>query len=135
MITKNLRYAQIMQQKYYNKKHHLREFYKKDFVLLNVKNLWTIRSNKKLLHKYIEFFHIEESVKIQTYHLLLPTSYQIHSVFHISLLKSYESRSEKMEAHISENIIVNEHEKYKIEEILNKKNVKSELWYKMKWLK
>ena len=40
-----------------------------------------------------------------------------------------------MKAHISESITVDEYEKYEIEEILDKKNTKSELWYKVKWLK
>ena len=39
MIARNLKYTQIMQQKYYNQKHHFREFYKRDLILLNVKNL------------------------------------------------------------------------------------------------
>ena len=34
-----------------------------------------------------------------------------------------------------EGITVDEHEEYEVEEIFNKKNTKSELWYKMKWLK
>ena len=72
---------------------------------------------------------------MQAYCLLLPTSYWIHSVFYVFLLESYESRGEEMKAHIPESITVDEHEEYKIEEILNRKNTKDELWYKMKWLK
>ena len=124
-----------MQQKYYNQKHHFREFYKGDLVLLNVKNLQTTRPSKKLSYKYIEPFHIKEPVKIQTYHLSLSISYWIHSVFHVFLLKSYKSRGEKKETYIFENITIDEHDEYEIEEIFNKKNTKSELWYKMKWLK
>ena len=127
VIARNLRYTQIVQQKYYNKRHHFREFYKGDLVLLNTKNLQAIRSSKKLSHKYIKPFHIKESVKTQTYHLSLSTSYQIHSVFHISLLKSYESRGGETEAHIPENITINEHKEYEIEEILDRKNIKDEL--------
>ena len=124
-----------MQQKYYNKKHHFREFYKGDFILLNVKNLQTIKPSKKLSHKYIRPFHIKKPIKTQIYHLSLSTSYWIHPVFHISLLKSYESRDGEMETHISESITVDEHKKYEIEKIFNKKNTKGELWYKVKWLK
>ena len=72
---------------------------------------------------------------MQAYHLLLPTSYWIHLVFHVSLLESYESRNGKPKAHISESITIDDHEKYKIKEILDKKNAKGELWYKVKWLK
>ena len=124
-----------MQQKYYNKKHHFREFYKRDLVLLNTKNLQIIRLSKKLSHRYIRPFHIKEPVETQVYHLSLPTSYQIHPVFHIFLLKPYENRDGEMEAHISESITVDKHEEYEIKEILDRKNTKGELWYKMKWLK
>ena len=116
-----------MQQKYYNKRHHLREFYKKDFVLLNIKNLQTIRPNKKLSHKYIRLFHIKESVETQTYYLSLLILYQIHLIFHVFLLKSYKSRGEEKKTHISENITIDEHNEYKIEEILDRKNAKGEL--------
>ena len=74
-IARNLRYTQIVQQKYYNQRHHPREFYKGDLILLNAKNLWTIRPSKKLSHKYIGPFHIKEPVGTQAYHLALPTSY------------------------------------------------------------
>ena len=53
-----------MQQKYYNKKHYFKKFYKRDFILLNVKNLQIIKFNKKLLYKYIKPFCIKESVEI-----------------------------------------------------------------------
>ena len=124
-----------MQQKYYNKRHHLREFYKRDLVLLNIKNLQTIKPNKKLLYKYIEPFCVKKSIETQAYYLLLSTSYQIHSVFYVSLLELYESRGSKQETLMLESITVDEHKKYKIEEIFDKKNIKGELWYKMKWLK
>ena len=64
-----------MQQKYYNKKYHFRKFYKKFFILLNIKNLQIIKFNKKLLHKYIKPFCIKESVEMQTYHLSLSILY------------------------------------------------------------
>ena len=72
---------------------------------------------------------------MQIYYLSLSILYWIHSVFHVFLLKSYKSRGEERKAHISESITINEHNEYKIEEILDKKNVKNKLWYKMKWLK
>ena len=34
-----------------------------------------------------------------------------------------------------ESITINKHDEYEIEEILDKKNTKDELWYKVKWLK
>ena len=63
VIAKNLKYAQIMQQKYYNKKHYFKEFYKKEFDLLNIKNLQIIRFSKKLSHKYIRSFCVEKFIE------------------------------------------------------------------------
>ena len=51
------------------------------------------------------------------------------------MLELYKSRNDEQEASMSEGITVDKHEKYKIKEIFNKKNIKDELWYKMKWLK
>ena len=116
-----------MQQKYYNKRHHFRKFYKKDFVLLNIKNLQMTKFSKKLSHKYIRLFHVEKSVEMQTYCLSLPTLYQIHSVFHIFLLKPYKSRGEEIKVHMPESITVDKYEEYKIKEILDRKNAKNEL--------
>ena len=64
---------------------------------------------------------------LKKYYLLLSILYQIHSVFHICLLESYESRGKEMEAHISESIRVDNYEKYEIEKILDRKNIKSKL--------
>ena len=124
-----------MQQKYYNKKHYFREFYKRDFILLNAKNLWTLRFSKKLLHRYSELFYVKEPVRMQVYCLSLLILYWIYSVFHVSLLELYKSRGGEKKVYMFESIIINEHDEYEIEEILNKKNAKSELWYKIKWLK
>ena len=103
--------------------------------MLNAKNLQTLRFSKNLSHKYIGPFHVEKPVGMQAYCLSLPTLYQIHSVFHISLLESYQSRDGEREAHIPESITIDEHDEYEIEEILDRKNTKGELWYKMKWLR
>ena len=124
-----------MQQKYYNKRHHFREFYKGDFILLNAKNLQTIKFSKKLLHRYIGPFCVKKPVGMQAYCLSLSTSYWIHSVFYVFLLELYESRDSEQETLMFESITVDKHEEYEIKEILDKKNAKGELWYKVKWLK
>ena len=95
--------------------------------MLNAKNLQTLKPSKKLSHRYIEPFCVKEPVGTQTYCLSLPTSYQIHPVFHISLLEPYESRGEDRETHMPESITIDEHDEYKIEEILDRKNTKGEL--------
>ena len=50
-------------------------------------------------------------------------------------MKPYESRSGEKKNHMPESITINKHNEYEIEEILDRKNTKGELWYKIKWLK
>ncbi len=40
----------------------------------------------------IELFRIQKFIDKQTYHLDLSIIYKVHSVFHVSLLKSYNRR-------------------------------------------
>ena len=87
------------------------------------------------MHKYIKSFHIEKPVKIQAYYLSLTILYWIHLIFYISLLELYKSRNDKQKALMFKSITIDEHEEYEIKEILDRKNIKNELWYKVKWLK
>ena len=63
-----------------------------DLIILTIKNLKQKRSNKKLFHKFMNFFRIVDKVKTQIYRLLLLIIYRIHNIFYIFLLKSYYNR-------------------------------------------
>ncbi len=80
------------QTKYYNWKHKFKFFNVNDLVMLSTKNLKQKKLSKKLLNKMIKFFHIQELIDKQTYYLDLSIIYKVHSVFHVSLLKSYNYR-------------------------------------------
>ena len=60
--------------------------------MLSAKNLKQKKLNKKLSNKMIKFFHIQEFIDKQMYHLNFLIIYKFHSVFHVSLLKSYNCR-------------------------------------------
>jgi len=60
--------------------------------MLSAKNLKQKKLNKKLLNKMIEFFCIQELINKQMYHLDLLIIYRVYSVFHVSLLESYNRR-------------------------------------------
>ena len=77
------------QVKYYNKKHLSKNFKVENLIMLSIKNLKQKRLNKKLFHKFIESFRVEESVKKQTYHLIFFNIYRIYFVFHVSLIEFY----------------------------------------------
>ncbi len=80
------------QTKYYNWKHKFKFFNVDDLVMLSAKNLKQKKSSKKLSNKMIEFFHIQELINKQTYHLDLSIIYRVHSVFHVFLLESYNHK-------------------------------------------
>jgi len=80
------------QTKYYNWKHKSKFFNVNDLVMLSAKNLKQKKLSKKLSNKMIEFFHIQELIDKQTYYLDLSVIYKVHSVFHVFLLESYNSR-------------------------------------------
>ena len=63
-----------------------------DLVMLAIKNLKQRRSSKKLTYKYVGSFRIMDKIGSQAYRLLLPSTYRIHNIFHVSLLESYYLR-------------------------------------------
>jgi len=60
--------------------------------MLSAKNLKQKKLSKKLSNKMIKFFCIQEFINKQMYHLDLSIIYRIHSIFHVSLLESYNHR-------------------------------------------
>ena len=63
-----------------------------DLIILTIKNLKQKRSNKKLFHKFINFFRIVDKIRAQVYRLLLSIIYRIYNIFYVFLLKSYYNR-------------------------------------------
>ena len=60
--------------------------------MLTTKNLKQKRLNKKLFHKFMNFFRIVDKIKTQIYRLFLLIIYRIYNIFHIFLLKFYHNR-------------------------------------------
>ena len=72
-------------------------------------------------HKFIDSFKVEDLIEKQVYQLFLLTIYCIHNVFHVFYLKLYmchDSDTSVLSLQPSE--LINNEEKYKIEEILKK---------------
>ena len=102
--------------------------------MLSTKNLRQKRPSRKLSHKFIGPFRIQDLVGKQAYRLTLPSSYQIHNVFHVSHLEPYERRHGDESAPILQPPeLVSDKEEYEVEEILDKRNYQKEIWYKVKW--
>ena len=83
----------------HDKQHKPIEFKVGDQVLLSTRNLQrtaTARKaadtdNAKLFPKYLGPFSISKVINSQAYALDLPATYDIHNVFHVSLLRPYHS--------------------------------------------
>ena len=123
------------QAKYYNNKHTPMEFNVGDLVMLSTKNLKQKRPSKKLSHKFIGPFRILEPVGKQAYHLILPTAYRIHPVFHVSYLEPYKRRgNDADESFLPPPELINDYEEWAVEQILDRKSSKGKVYYKVKWV-
>ena len=103
-------------------------------MLLLMKNLSQKHSHKKLSHKFAESFHICDIIGQQVYCLSLSTSYWIHNVFHVSYLKLYsQCLNNETVSELPPPDLIDETEKYEVEEILGQQKKKEKLWYKIWW--
>ena len=115
------------QTKYYNQKHQSMKFKIEDKILLRELNIRTYRFKKKIDHKILESFSILKRVNTQIYLLNLSTKYEIiHSIFHISLLKSWYSRDANLK---SQSIWIDEEEEWEMKKMLNHRVRRDKLEY------
>ena len=52
-----------------------------------------------MFFKFAKLFKIENKIEKQTYRLTLSSTYQIHNVFYVFLLKSYYHKIDNKDAH------------------------------------
>ena len=98
-FEKRLKKVAEYQAKYYNKNHKSKKFVVDELILLSIKNLNQKRPSKKMFFKFAKSFKIENKIEKQTYRLTLSSTYRIHNVFHVSLLKSYHHKTDDKDAH------------------------------------
>jgi transposase InsO family protein len=85
-----LRDAQKQYAAQYNRRRRAVQFEKGQLVLLNAKNLsWPEGVSKKLVPKFLGPFKIAAVLGAVNYRLELPSTLQVHPVFHVSLLKEW----------------------------------------------
>ena len=89
----NLKRSVDFQAKYYDKKHRDVEFTEGELVLLSTRNLKMKGILGKLKKRFVGPFKIEQKIGQQAYKLLLPETWEVHPVFHISLLKKWNTAS------------------------------------------
>jgi hypothetical protein len=110
-----------------------------DQVWLFIKNIQIDRSSKKLNHKMIESFKILKK-KESSYKLDLSDEINIHSMFHISLLrKNLEDSLSKQINLSSSSVMIDDEQKFDVEDILDSRLMSrasnKRLQYKIRWVK
>ena len=122
------------QKKYYDKKHKPQQFKVGDLVLLSTKNLKQRRPKRKLSHRYIGPFRVQDLVGKQAYRLHLPTNYRIHNVFHVSYLEPYSRRRNDVSTpKMPPPELIDDEEVYEVEAILQTQRHKGRRYYLVKW--
>jgi hypothetical protein len=95
------------------------------------RNIQTKQPSIKLDHKKLRLFKIKRIIRLVNYKLVLPKTINIYPVFYISFLKLVLLGV--LLAPVTEIELVNPNIKYKIEEILDYKQVKNYIKYLVKW--
>ncbi len=108
-------------------------------VWLFIKNIQIDRSFRKLHHKMLESFKILKKKNI-SYKLELSIEMNIHSVFHISLLrKDLENSLSKQIISSSSFVVIDDEEKFDVKNIidsrLTERSINKRLQYKIRWVR
>jgi hypothetical protein len=101
-----------------------------DKVYLIQRNIQIKRLNTKLDHKKLGLFKIKRVIGLVNYKLALPKTMNIYLVFHISLLELILLGV--LLAPVTEIELVNPNTEYKVEEILDHKQVRNYIKYLVK---
>jgi len=102
-------------------------------MFLNERNIVTARSFKKLDDKMLDLF-INLDLVDSSYKLKLSETMHVHDVFHSDLLRSVVNdflSDQKNE--LSDSIVINDEDEWKIDDILNFHRYRRRLQYRVKW--
>ncbi len=115
-------------------KHRKKINYKiKSKMFLNERNIITARSFKKLNDKMLDSF-INLDLVDSSYKLKLSESMHVHDVFHSDLLRSViNDLLSDQKNELSDSIMINDEDEWKIDDILNFRWYQRWLQYKIKW--
>ncbi len=102
-------------------------------MFLNERSIITARSFKKLNDKMLDSF-INLDLVDSSYKLKLSESMHVHDVFHSDLLRSVvDDLLSDQKNKLSDSIVINDEDEWKIDDILNSCRYRRWLQYKVKW--
>jgi hypothetical protein len=136
---KHMKKSQTDQTKYANKHRTIASNYQiKNRVWLFIKNIQIDRFSRKLNHKMFKSFKILKKRR-SSYKLDLSDDMNLHSIFHISLLrKNFEDSLSKQIISSSSSIIIDDEQKFDVEDIVDSRLINrafnKRLQYKVKWI-
>ncbi len=105
----------------------------KSKMFLNERNIVTARSFKKLNDKMLDSF-INLDLVDSSYKLKLSEFMHVHDVFHSDLLRSVvDDFLPDQKNKLSDSIVINDKDEWKIDDILNFRWYRRRLQYKVKW--
>jgi len=130
--------AQERQARHANTKRRDGSFEKGEEVLLSTKHLKMGHKNatKKLQNKFVGPFKIVRKASTVAFELGLPSTWRIHPVFHVSLLRRFRPDDDK--DHLDPTMfepdpVADEEAEYEVEAILDKRKVRCQVQYLVKW--
>jgi len=133
-LEERWRRAQESQARSYNKNHTPKTYKVGDLVLLSLKNLKIRAPSRKLAPRRQGPYRIVDLVGNQAYRLALPNEMsRIHNVFHVSLLEPWRSRDGSEELPMLVDLEDGNAEEYEVESILDKRIVKGQTKYLIRW--
>jgi hypothetical protein len=110
------------QAKYYNKTHIPKSYNVRNKVLLSSKNIKLVCPSKKLNHRFLRPFRVIQLVGKQAYKLDIPRLWKkIYPVFHVSLLKSYNSTQGARCPQAVEPVLLPGREEWEVEQVLDER--------------
>ena len=112
------------------------EYKVEDRILLSTKNLvWQMRNRKmkKLIKKFVRSYKIKKIISENTVELELLISMKIHLVVNLSRIVLYQKQVEEQKKIISPLVEINREKEYKVEKILNRRDVREKPKYLVRW--
>jgi transposase InsO family protein len=128
-LRDELLHSQERQAKYYNKRHEPKLFKRGEFVKLSTRNLKL--KDKKLQQRWIGPLRVLKRIGVQAYQLALPEKYaRLHDVFPVQLIEEYKPREDQPLLPMPD---LEDEDEWEIEEVKDKKRIKGEVHYLIKW--